>query len=172
MAIIDVAGLRRLPQTAGDGRPLCLGRLWRRRGAPIECLQTPQQPSRTPSRSWLCRRVGRMSKGVRVGGGRALLVGTVQRMPSFSPLWSSVPCVLTAGGLCPHGPVSPTTQSLASSDCDNGEVTDRQQLGHRSVSTVGFWGMGVLQIPPGRDCSCLGEGLECGPRLPTAGKQM
>lgn len=83
VAIIDVAGLRHLPQTAGDGRPLCLGRLWRRRGAPIKCLQTPQQLSRTPSRTWLCRRVGRMRKGVRVGGGRALLVGTVQRMPSF-----------------------------------------------------------------------------------------
>lgn len=45
------------------------------------------------------------------------------------------------------------SQSLASGDCGIGGVTDRQQLGQRPVSTVGSWGMGVPQIPPGRDCS-------------------
>lgn len=44
-------------------------------------------------------------------------------------------------------------QSLASGDCGIGGVTDRQQLGQRPVSSVGLWGMGVPQIPPGRDCS-------------------
>lgn len=86
-------------------------------------------------------------------GNNTFLVGTIQRIP-FPLFLSSVLCVLTAGGLCPVTESNLNHfQSLASGDCGIGGVTDRQQLGQRPVSTVGLWGMGVPQIPPGRDCS-------------------
>lgn len=85
-------------------------------------------------------------------GNSPFLVGTIQRIPF--PLSCPLLCVLTAGGLCPVAESNLNHfQSLASGDCGIGGVTDRQQLGQRPVNTVGSWGMGVPQIPPGRDCS-------------------
>lgn len=165
VAVTDVAGLRLLPQTEEEGQGFfavsthwrqetcVLGRPWRSRGAFIQVLARP-----AAGRSWLCWRVGRalMDKKKAQGKWEQGIPGWYNSKNSF--LFLS----LDGSALCTHCrwtmPLRPCEsnpnhlQSLASGDCGHGGVTDRQ-LGHRPVSTVESWGMGVPQIPPRRGCS-------------------